>query len=115
MRRTSCRLVTAPALAALTFLVFVGPAADAQTPSATDAALAAQKAAFLALPEGTRKATQDALVWLGFYNGVNDGDFGPRTRDAILAFQASAKAPACLLYTSPSPRDRTRSRMPSSA
>ena len=23
--------------------------------------------------------------------------------------------PACLLYTSPSPRDRTRSRMPSSA
>ena len=29
------------------------------------------------------------------------------------AFEASAKA--CLLYTSPSPRDRTRSRMPSSA
>jgi len=26
-----------------------------------------------------------------------------------------AKAEACLLYTSPSPRDRTRSRMPSSA
>ena len=26
-----------------------------------------------------------------------------------------AKAVACLLYTSPSPRDRTRSRMPSSA
>ena len=25
------------------------------------------------------------------------------------------KAKACLLYTSPSPRDRTRSRMPSSA
>ena len=25
------------------------------------------------------------------------------------------KAEACLLYTSPSPRDRTRSRMPSSA
>ena len=25
------------------------------------------------------------------------------------------KKPACLLYTSPSPRDRTRSRMPSSA
>ena len=24
-------------------------------------------------------------------------------------------SPACLLYTSPSPRDRTRSRMPSSA
>ena len=28
---------------------------------------------------------------------------------------SSGKAVACLLYTSPSPRDRTRSRMPSSA
>ena len=27
----------------------------------------------------------------------------------------SAKSQSCLLYTSPSPRDRTRSRMPSSA
>ena len=27
----------------------------------------------------------------------------------------AAPTPACLLYTSPSPRDRTRSRMPSSA
>ena len=62
--------------------------------AAVDAALAAQKAAFLALPEGTRKAAQDALVWLGFYNGVNDGDFGKRTRDAILAFQGNVKAPA---------------------
>ena len=29
--------------------------------------------------------------------------------------QLDLKADACLLYTSPSPRDRTRSRMPSSA
>ena len=29
--------------------------------------------------------------------------------------RAPAKKKACLLYTSPSPRDRTRSRMPSSA
>ena len=29
--------------------------------------------------------------------------------------EALAKAVDCLLYTSPSPRDRTRSRMPSSA
>ena len=28
---------------------------------------------------------------------------------------ANARDHACLLYTSPSPRDRTRSRMPSSA
>ena len=30
-------------------------------------------------------------------------------------FGASAKSDACLLYTSPSPRDRSLSRMPSSA
>jgi peptidoglycan hydrolase-like protein with peptidoglycan-binding domain len=73
--------------------------AEAQTPqtpppppTAADAAFAAQKASFLALPLATRKAAQDALVWLGFYNGTNDGDFGKRTRDSIVAFQLSQKA-----------------------
>ena len=33
----------------------------------------------------------------------------------ILGQQISAWCGHCLLYTSPSPRDRTRSRMPSSA
>ena len=87
--------------AGLVFAVGLGlfsPLALAQTPpaapSADDAAMAAQKAAFLALPEATRKALQEALVWLGLYVGVNDGDFGKHTRDAILAFQASVKAPA---------------------
>ena len=32
-----------------------------------------------------------------------------------LAFEATTLVRGCLLYTSPSPRDRTRSRMPSSA
>ena len=32
-----------------------------------------------------------------------------------LAFKQMTQPLACLLYTSPSPRDRTRSRMPSSA
>ena len=59
--------------------------------AAADAAFAAQKAAFLALPLATRKAAQDALVWLGLYNGVSDGDFGKRTRDSIVAFQLSQK------------------------
>ena len=37
-----------------------------------------------------------------------------REQDLGLAFMQSLSEP-CLLYTSPSPRDRTRSRMPSSA
>ena len=73
----------------------LSPIVSAQTPagpSPEDAAMATQKAGFMVMPEAARKAAQDALVWLGFYNGVNDGDFGKRTRDAILAFQASVKA-----------------------
>ena len=38
-------------------------------------------------------------------------DFEKSTLTAVI----EARAKACLLYTSPSPRDRTRSRMPSSA
>ena len=60
----------------------LSPLASAQTPptapSADDAAMAAQKAAFMGLPEASRKARQEALVWLGLYVGVNDGDFGKR-------------------------------------
>jgi len=92
MLRTPVRTILVSAL-----LVLAGALGHAQAPpaapAAADAAMAGQKAAFLALPEATRAAAQDALVWLGFYNGVADGDFGKRTRDAILAFQASTKAP----------------------
>ena len=35
--------------------------------------------------------------------------------EAVSALDVSIQAQVCLLYTSPSPRDRTRSRMPSSA
>jgi len=38
-----------------------------------------------------------------------------RVPDAIAALNFDERINACLLYTSPSPRDRTRSRMPSSA
>src|SRR5271169_1514917 len=44
----------------------LSPVASAQTPaapSADDSALAAQKAAFMGMPEATRKAAQEALVW----------------------------------------------------
>jgi Putative peptidoglycan binding domain len=75
------------------------PPALAQTPpkppapAASAAAFEAQKAAFLALPQATRVAAQDALVWLGLYNGTSDGDFGKRTRDSIVAYQLGQKAP----------------------
>ena len=63
-------------------------------PKAAGPTIESQKAAFLAMPEPDRKAVQDALVWLGLYNGLVDGAFGKRTLDAILAYQAKAKAPA---------------------
>ncbi|HEY1887435.1 MAG TPA: peptidoglycan-binding domain-containing protein [Roseiarcus sp.] len=94
MRQTLGRVAFALVLGLLS------PLASAQTqtppiaPSTDDAAMAARKAAFLALPEATRKAVQEALVWLGLYVGVNDGEFGKRTHDAILAFQGNVKAPA---------------------
>ena len=37
------------------------------------------------------------------------------TNDLIQELQKDAQLDACLLYTSPSPRDRQKSRMPSSA
>ena len=51
--------------------------------------------------------------------GVNKGDrviiYMPMTIEGVVAMQACARIGACLLYTSPSPRDRQKSRMPSSA
>jgi hypothetical protein len=61
------------------------------TPS-VDARAEAQKGAFLAMPEADRKAVQDALGWLGLYNGAVDGGWGKRTRDSILAYQSGAGA-----------------------
>ena len=49
------------------------------------------------------KAELNALEYMVFQGAVNSSEFG-----AVLNEN-------CLLYTSPSPRDRTRSRMPSSA
>ena len=48
----------------------------------------------------------DRLIDLAFAEDIGDGDH--TTLSCI-------PATACLLYTSPSPRDRQKSRMPSSA
>ena len=67
------------------------PAAPAA--GAADQVFQAQKQAFDALSEADRRSIQDALVWTGDYNGVLDGNFGKRTRDSILSYQANIKAP----------------------
>lgn len=37
----------------------------------------------------TVEELQHALIWEGVYNGLSDGDYGPRTQAAVRAFQAS--------------------------
>ena len=48
----------------------------------------------------------DYAKWENFYKVI---------KRAMIACENSGRSTFCLLYTSPSPRDRTRSRMPSSA
>ena len=69
--------------------------------------------------EGLAVTPSGSTVWAAFQSSLlQDGElvdgkcFGDFTR--WIAFDRDGK-PTCLLYTSPSPRDRTRSRMPSSA
>jgi len=67
--------------------------APTPTPTPVEAAKSdPAKDAFLAFSEADRKAAQDALVWLGLYNGVDDGAFGKRTREAIEAYQKKTGA-----------------------
>ena len=55
------------------------------------------------------------LVAILQYNFGNDLISGFETFDRLIAEYDRRNPNPCLLYTSPSPRDRTRSRMPSSA
>jgi hypothetical protein len=82
------------------------PAFAAQNPPAAaspagDATFEAQKAAFEALSDADRKTIQDGLVWTGDYIGIVDGAFGKRTRDSILAYQASLRAAATGILDAP--------------
>jgi peptidoglycan hydrolase-like protein with peptidoglycan-binding domain len=58
------------------------------------------RAAFQALSEPERRALQDALGWLGFYNGVVDGAYGKRTIEALIGYQQSLPATADGVATS---------------
>ena len=59
--------------------------------------------AVFALPIGSN------LIFLETFTGI------AKEHHAFLIGVKAQKVMTCLLYTSPSPRDRTRSRMPSSA
>src|SRR6185437_9007107 len=65
------------------------PPVAVATPAGKAAQATPQARAFLVLAEADRKAAQEALGWLGFYNGVDDGAFGKRTVEALSAYQRS--------------------------
>ena len=65
---------------------------------------------------GDRLAMDRRAAWEYWYSRVASARWGSAFWHAVAwAIFGSAYVGACLLYTSPSPRDRTRSRMPSSA
>ena len=67
----------------------------------------------MTIPVDTVRTIMDEFEQLsGEVSGVT-GKGITYLRDALVSALGQDKA--CLLYTSPSPRDRTRSRMPSSA
>ena len=73
------------------------------------------------LPELRRWRPRDAALWWKYKPGEGFDVNGFNRKLEVLAWKegdAGDKGTgwlSCLLYTSPSPRDRTRSRMPSSA
>jgi peptidoglycan hydrolase-like protein with peptidoglycan-binding domain len=73
------------------------PRAFAQAPPAAapapDPVIEAARKAFEALPEGERRAMQDALIWTGDYKGTVDGGFGNMTRAAITAYAKRSNLP----------------------
>ena len=63
---------------------------------------------------GILEATDPTILWAGELVEA-PAAVGDDWEDPAETFALDDLAPSCLLYTSPSPRDRTRSRMPSSA
>ena len=62
-----------------------------------------------------RKDHEHLFLFHGSQFRINHDELFDKTRFEINSFFNSPNSRTCLLYTSPSPRDRTRSRMPSSA
>ena len=70
------------------------------------------RTAVLLMAYGTPRSTQEILP---YYTDIRRGRVPTEEQLADLVARYDAIGGICLLYTSPSPRDRTRSRMPSSA
>ena len=64
---------------------------------------------FLTVEDSIERAAKDQLF--EFNDVITRSNFV----NIVEPFLRDVKSKSCLLYTSPSPRDRTRSRMPSSA
>ena len=91
-----------------------GAAVQERERDTLDAALAARTS----LPPEARTALLDLALSPRFRTVVSPAEllaFGGRFGAEAQERLAEEQAEDCLLYTSPSPRDRTRSRMPSSA
>ena len=75
--------------------------------------------AILLASDLSQAAVTGALTSINLSNsvlcGVDNWVQGTYTAEGITAIADALRVNGCLLYTSPSPRDRTRSRMPSSA
>ena len=65
-------------------------------------------------PDGTT-ITQSNIFAYDINTGLLDENFRPDVNNAVWALEVNPRGDACLLYTSPSPRDLSTSRMPSSA
>ena len=67
---------------------------------------------FADIPEGSKMFISTPKIIDDYIKHI---PFGKSTELSTMRNDLAIEYQACLLYTSPSPRDRTRSRMPSSA
>ena len=65
--------------------------------------------------ENKKKNVGNSSNWVGVGTGVGAAIFALTREPVWIAIGVALGAAICLLYTSPSPRDRSLSRMPSSA
>ena len=88
--------------------------ADEDGASATWRVTGAVRGAYRAMPIGAPAPTRHRALAIGLTLDVDDPHRGS-TRATLETGRGHLRIDACLLYTSPSPRDRQKSRMPSSA